>query len=486
VGREAAARAVRGSAHNATAAAITMALAGLRTVLLLRLLSPADFGVYALATFFNNLAAQLRAIGLEPAFIQQGEASPASTATYFTLRAILLVASLAVLLAATPFIVGFYPDMPMLGTLIVAYAGVTLLHGPSIVQETLLARSLDFGRLARIKVAASASMTIVAPLLAWYGFGAWSLVGEFLAGELARAVLVWGPYRAWSPRFAWDAEAARSLSRYGAGVWLGQGLSFLLQNLDDFWVGTALGKVALGFYSRAFDLGSYAQRGLWTPLNVLLPLFSRLREDRLRLSKSFFRVTSFVVRLGAGAFLVLALSARDGVVFLFGERWLPIVAPLQLMLAYRMLNLVASVVNELLLAAGHPRIVARVRALQLAVFLPAMVLLAHVRGITGVALASVVMMAVALVRLHGHARRLVDYSLMRLLLWPAVALVVIPVVAVATSAVWEGRPVWVAGVGKAFLAATLYGALLWVAEREQLLSGVRMVIDLLGQRAGRR
>ena len=199
---------------------------------------------------------------------------------------------------------------------------------------------------------------------------------------------------------------------------LGQSLNFLLQNLDDFWVGTTLGKVSLGFYSRAFDLGSYAQRGLWTPLNVLLPLFSRLQEDRLRLSKSFFRIASFVVRLGAGAFLVLSLAARDGVLFLFGERWLAIVVPLQLMLAYRMLNLLVSVATELLLATGQPQIIARVRALQLAVFVPAVVLFAHIGGITGVALASVVMVAVALVNLHGHVRRCVDFSLARLLLLP--------------------------------------------------------------------
>jgi PST family polysaccharide transporter len=296
-GRDAAARAVRGSAHNATAAAITMSLAAVRTILLLRLLSPAEFGVYALAVFFNDLAMQLRAVGLESAMVQRREASDETIATYFMLRVGTLFGTVAVLLAATPFIVGFYPDMPMLGTIIAVYACGSLLHGPSTVQETLLVRRLDFPRIARIKVATSASMTIVAPLLAWYGFGVWSLVGEYLAAELARAVLVWGPYRVWTPRFGWDAEAAPSMLRYGVGVWLGQSLNFLLQNLDDFWVGTTLGKVELGFYSRAFDLGTYAQRGLWTPLNVLLPLFSRLQDDRLRLSKSFFRILSFVVRI---------------------------------------------------------------------------------------------------------------------------------------------------------------------------------------------
>jgi PST family polysaccharide transporter len=273
--------------------------------------------------------------------------------------------------------------------------------------------------------------------------------------------------------------------RYGVGVWAGQSLNFLLQNLDDFWVGTTLGKVQLGFYSRAFDLGSYAQRGLWTPLNVLLPLFSRLQEDRLRLSKSFFRIASFVVRLGAGAFLVLALAARDGVVFFFGERWLPIVAPLQLMLAYRMLNLLASVATELMNATGQPRIVARVRALQVAVFLPALVLFARIGGITGVALASVVMVGVALVKLHAQVRRYVDFSLARLLLWPAVALIAVPAVVLATEEMWQGLPVFVSGAGKAILTTMLYAALLWLAEREQLVNGLRMVLELLGQRQER-
>ena len=70
---------------------------------------------------------------------------------YFTLRVGLQVASVAVLIAATPFIVRFYPDMPSLGTLIVVYAAGALLHGSSVVQETLLVRRLDFPRLARIR-----------------------------------------------------------------------------------------------------------------------------------------------------------------------------------------------------------------------------------------------------------------------------------------------------------------------------------------------
>jgi O-antigen/teichoic acid export membrane protein len=364
--------------------------------------------------------------------------------------------------------------MPLLGTVIVAYAGLDVVHGLNGTQEAILRRELQFVRLAKIRVTASATMTVVAPSLAWVGFGVWSLVAEHAAGELARAALVWGPYRTWRPRWQWSREAARGFWGFGTRLWAGHNLSFLLHNFDDFWIGTALGSVALGFYSRAFDFGRYAERVFANPLLVTFPSLARLQRDRLRLSQSFFRITSVVVRSNAAAALVLILAAPEGARLAFGERWLPMVAPFQLLVLSALLGLVGHVAEEVFLAVGRPEVLVRIRALRLSLFLPGVILLGSFHGITGVALAGVLATLLGIGLVFHLVRQRVDYSPAKLFLWPTIAFVVVASSVLSTSSLWTG-PLWLAVAGKAVVALVGYGVILVAAEREELATGYRFV-----------
>ena len=473
-------RAVSGSLYSVGASAVTLVLGFVRSIVMARLLLPEHFGVAVLALFYLNLATQLRALGIDSALIHRKDADDDALATYFTLRMLLIVASLAIAGAFIPLLGRLHPDMPLLAAVLLAYMGISVVKGLNAVQATILSKQMAFRHLAIIDVMSSVTMTIVGPLLAYLGLGVWSIVAERGSGIFVRTAVIWIFYRVWRPRFGWNREMARWFVGYGSKLWAGSNLNFLLDRFDDWWIGTFLGDTPLGFYSRAYEFAGYPRRAVANPvLSVFFPTFARLQDDRLRLSRAFFRVTSLMIRAGGLFSLLFILAAPEFIRLFLGEKWLPMVLTFQLMIVYTLLDPLVVAVNNLLSATGHPGIIVRVRVVQVLVFVPAVFGLGTWLGIDGVAIAADLMMVAGGILLFYYARRVVDFSLRTLWLWPLVALLLGSAALVALNPLWQQVDAWVVLAGKAVVGTGVYGGLLWLVERNQLLTGWRMVWGLV-------
>jgi O-antigen/teichoic acid export membrane protein len=306
------------------------------------------------------------------------------------------------------------------------------------------------------------------------------VVGDFAAGVLARFALIHFRIRPYRPRLGWDRTAAGWFWRYGRSVWMNSNLGYVLDNFDDFWVGTSLGKISYGWYSKAYEFSRYPRRVVANPiLSVFFPTFAFLQGDRTRLSRAFFRAASLIVRLGGLLALLAAIAAPEVFRLFLPEAWQPMRPAFQLMIVYTFLDPLYLAVRRLLLATGRPGVITRAGWVQLAFFIPAVILGARWWGIMGVALAADLMVLVGVVLLFRAARRVVDYSPAILWLKPAVAVAGITGLAIAAAQSLDGVPdPWVLA-GKLILIPALYMGFLYAVEREQLLAGVRMIRGLL-------
>ncbi|MGB9873109.1 MAG: oligosaccharide flippase family protein [Anaerolineae bacterium] len=466
-------RAIRGSIYTVGASLVTLTLGFLRSVLLARLLLPEHFGLVALALFYIGLAAQLRGLGLDMALIHRQDADELFLRTYFSLRLGLDLLAFGLLLALAPLLQWAYPQMPGLAVVLVVLIFVYFLSSLSQVQETLIRKNLAFPQLAATDVAASVMMTVVAPLLAWQGWGVWALVAEQLSGIGVRFLLTWGPFRQWNPGLGWDRKIARWFWEYGRPTWVASNLSYLLDRFDDFWIGTALGKVPLGLYSRAYEFAHYPRRVLANPLvTVFTPVFARLQNDRLRLSQAFFRSAYIILRSGflvAGAF---GLVMPEFIHYVIGDKWLPMLWTFRLMLIYTVLDPILLLVGGLLLAVGRPRDLRNATVAQTVFFIPAVILGAYLWGINGVALAADGMLLIGAVRLYRPLRQVVDFSFSRLVAWPALALAVAWGGGFLAEVFAWGAPIQALAL-KLGIFGLLFGGLLLGVERADLLAGMQ-------------
>jgi PST family polysaccharide transporter len=471
---------VKGSIFSVSSSGVTLGLGFLRTILMARLLFPEDFGVATLALFFVNLATQVSAIGLNNAFIHRKEVDDRVRTTYFTLHLLLNLGGLVVLALAAPVLGRVYPDMPLLVPVIYAYVGIAVIKTLNASRTTMISKELAFGRLAFVDIASSVTMTVVGPLMAWLGYGIWAIVGENLSGVLARALILWLGYRVWRPRLGFDRPIANWFWHYGIRSWWSSNFTFFLDRFDDFWIGTALGQTPLGYYSRAYDFAGYSKNVVANPiLSVFFPTFAHIQEDRLRLSRAFFRAMSLMVRVGCLFSLIVIFTAPEFILILLGERWLPMLRAFQLMILYTLLDPLSMGASTLMMATGFPGAVMRVNGIQLVIFIPAVIAMASLWGIEGVALAADLMVLVGTVLLFRLTYRVVDYSSRALWLWPLVAFTATAALTYAATPLWAQLPTWGALLAKAAFTAALFLGLLWIAEREQLLTGFRTVMRLL-------
>ena len=466
-------QAFRGSVYTIGASLVTLTLGFLRSVLLARLLLPEHFGVVALALFYIGLAAQLRGLGLDMALIHRQDADESFLRTYFSLRLVPDLLAFGLLLALAPLLQRAYPQMPGLGSVLAVLIFTYLLSSLSQIQETLIRKNLAFPQLAATDVAASVTMTLVAPLLAWWGWGVWALVAEQLSGIGVRFLLTWGPFRQWKPSLGWDRRAAHWFWEYGKPTWVASNLNYLLDRFDDFWIGTTLGKVPLGLYSRAYEFAHYPRRVLANPLiTVFTPVFARLQNDRLRLSQAFFRSAYIILRSGllvAGAF---GLVMPEFIHYVIGDKWLPMLWTFRLMLVYTILDPILLLVGGLLLAVGRPRDLQNATVIQSLFFVPAVIAGAWLWDINGVALAADGMLLLGAFWLYRPLREVVDFSFARLIGWPAIALAFawgggFVVEILTTGGVWETLAL------KLGILGILFGVFLLVVERSDLVAGIR-------------
>jgi O-antigen/teichoic acid export membrane protein len=154
----------------------------------------------------------------------------------------------------------------------------------------------------------------------------------------------------------------------------------------------------------------------------------------------------------------------------------------QLMLVYTLLDPLLVISSMLTTALGEPQVLTKVKLVQMFFFVPAVVMLAHFLGINGVAVAADLMLALGIVSILPRVKRYVDFSMWRMLGYPALGLTLaLPTVLLVQTQLHDLHIIF-ALLFKAIVATVIYGTVLFVFEREQLFSVVRLVSSLLMRR----
>jgi len=475
---------VKGSAYSIGTSAVTMVLGFGRSVLMARLLTPEDFGVVAFAMTFLSFTAPLRNFGLDQALIhhkfEESSSLGEALAVHFFLRLVLISFFVLLLLAAMPVLRYFYPQktmlVPVLLTLTVGDVAIALGSTPT----AYLRKEMRFKELSVLQLLTSLSMTVIGPLMAWQGWGVWAIVAERISGVIVAAVVVWVVIRPWRFRLGLDMEKVRWYLGYGRFIFATLSFGKALEEFDDFWIGTTLGNLALGYYSKAYEIALYPRRVISDPLTaVVFPLFAKLQDNRLQLSKAYFRFSSLVTRISFLLGGVLVLGASDFVYLILGEMWMPMVITFQLMIFYVLLDPLVMIGASLAQAVGHPGFWTRTRVVQVGFFVPAVILGSRFWQINGVALATDLALLLGLVLLFLQNRHLVDISLRRLFGFPTLALLLGAGISwqISPNSVWGSQAI--GGILKVLAFVFVYLMVLLLTECRTYANYARKILRLL-------
>jgi PST family polysaccharide transporter len=302
------------------------------TVILARVLVPQDFGVVALALTFMVFLDTVKDLGLGQALIvvpDERLAAAAQTAFWASVGLGALLSLVTGLVA--PVAAGFF-DEPMLRGLLAVLGLNFVLRSFGATHLALARRALDFRSRTISETCDVCTRGVVSIALALAGAGAWSLVIGYLAGTLAAVTAIWLRVH-WRPRARPTTAHLRGMLTFGGLLtFVDVGQAFA-HEIDYLFIGRVLGAAPLGEYALAFRLPELLIVNLSIVAGtVLFPAYAQLQPARL--------AEAFLVSLRYTALLVLpvavglALLARPIVLTLFGPKWEPAIAVMQVLCAY--------------------------------------------------------------------------------------------------------------------------------------------------------
>lgn len=354
------------------------------TVVLVRLLTPSEFGLVVAANIAVAMAALFTYLGIRLAIVRVPELDERTLWTLFWMSTGLgAVASGTVVALAGPLagVLGEPDATPFLRVLGALLLAQTL----SGVPRALLQREMRFRAVYGVEVTSVVAQAAAAVSAALSGLGAWSLVVGYAVHTLVLLVGYWSIVRR-APRLVFDARCAREQWRFGAGMWNSTLLVYVVRNVDFWAVSRALGSSTLGVYYVAYVLPNVLrQRLTWVTNEVLLPSFASLQEDSARLASIFLRSLRLHASVGLAAMAGVAVLSPQLVDVFFGSGWTAAITPMALVALAAGIEFLTQPAVNLLVALGRTGTVVTIQAGRALVVVPGSFLAAYHGTLTTVA-----------------------------------------------------------------------------------------------------
>ena len=354
------------------------------TVVLARLLVPSDFGLFALTSLAISLLSILNDLGVGPALVVARELDRRTRATALTLMIVFSIVLAVVLVALAP-LVSDLLDEPRLDELLYLIAGSLALSGPVWFHETTLQRELEFVKRFGAKLVQTLTYIVVAITLAILDAGVWSLV----IGHVASYVTYLGALVSVSPdriRPGWDLATARRLTSSSRPFLAQDALEYAQAHADAAAIVGFLGTASLGLYGIAFRFGELTYIAITQPITqVTFPAFARMRARGEEWRSSFKGVLRLVALLTFPIGAFFSAAAEPIVDTLFGPKWTVSIGPLAVFGVWATIKPLETTLAWLLNSLEQQSTVARLRAIGLVPFVPALMIAADQAGLTAVA-----------------------------------------------------------------------------------------------------
>ncbi len=371
------------------------------SIALAHLVSPAQFGMLAVAVIVRELALMTANEGVGSPLVQRKALRRAHLEAGVALAlamglALTLLTLLVVPLATNPLFGAPTTELFRL------FAPAFLLVGAMIVPLAQLQRELRFRRIGTIEVVGVLVTATVSLPLAIAGLEAKAYVLGMLAGLAVLAVGYLASVERVAPR--WRPRELREIGAFGVPAAAAGLAGVTYRNVDYIVLGARLGPQLVGYYYRAYTLGvEYENKISGVLARVTFPVYSRTEdvEHLRRLRMRIVRANATVIWPMLACFIAVAPVA---VPWVFGDRWAPAVVPAQLLAIAGMAATIRSGTSPLVLAAGRPRALLLFCAVE-ALAYAGTVLVASSYGLTAVAAAvagfQVVALGVAYVTMVG-------------------------------------------------------------------------------------
>ena len=299
-------------------------------IILARILSPADFGIIGMTAIFMTLSTSLVDSGFTGALTRKKDAVKADFDTVFYFNLAVSCLLYAVLFFCSPFIARFFRE-PILVP-VIRILGISLvINAFGIVQKIILVRRIDFRTQAWISLVSSFAAAVAAVVMAFYGFGVWSLV-VLQVGKLAvNTILLWSVSK-WHPGLCFSRKSFRDMFSFGGRLLITSIISAIWSEMYSFIIGKMYSSSVLGQYSRADKVKNMVTSNVSSVMQkVSYPVLASIQDEGERQINVYRKILKTTVLISFTAVFGVWAVAGPFILTFFGDQWLPAVGYLRIM-----------------------------------------------------------------------------------------------------------------------------------------------------------
>lgn len=292
------------------------------SIVLARLLSPADFGLAAMASVVTGFLVIIQYLGTGGVVIQRKELPNSLLSSLFVLNIVFGFVLALGLLCAAPALASFYNNTEVI-PIIRVYAISFVITALGAVPGALMNRELEFGKLTRISFFSSGFNAATAVSMAFMGYGVWAIVVSSLVSAIVTTTLQWLS-AGWRPRWHFDWSAVRPNLGMMANLTGMNVIQYFADGSDKLIIGKWLDEVRVGYYATACRFCLYPVLTIAPILTkVLYPAYSRLQDDNEGICKVLLRSAGGIAFIVFPLMVGLAILARPFVLAVLGDKWQP-------------------------------------------------------------------------------------------------------------------------------------------------------------------
>lgn len=338
----------------------------IRTIILARILSPNDFGLFGIALLAMSALETFSQTGFQQALVQKkGDVTPYLD-TAWTVQIVrgLFLAFLLFIIA--PYAAAFFGEpraVPLLKVL-----GLALIfQGFTNIGVIFFQKELEFSKQFIYQFSGTIVDLAVSVTAAIMLKNTWALILGLVAANLARMVMSYlvHPYR---PHISINKDQTRELFSFGKWIFGSSVLGFLVTEGDDLLVGKILGATSLGIYQLAYRISNAPATEVTHVISqVTFPAYSRLQDNIEALREAYLKVLQVTMLIYVPTtVLIFFLSPVFTQAFL-GDKWMPMVQAMQVLVLAGLVRSVAASAGYVFHSVGKPAIDTWLQLLRLGV-----------------------------------------------------------------------------------------------------------------------
>lgn len=292
----------------------------LLSLVMARLLTPDEYGILGMLGIFIAVASTFVDSGFSTALIRKLDRTRIDFSTMFYFNIVVGIVGFLAISLISPWIASFFNE-PILKPLAKVVALSIVIGSLTGVQNAQYAINMDFKTPAKANLISTVLSGIFGIVLAYNGFGVWSLAWQNIARAALNSALLWF-YSSWRPAWEFSWTSWKSMWGFGYKLLLSGLLDTVYNNIYTLVIGKVFSARDLGNYSRARHFAELPSASLNTILSsVAFPMLCSIQNDDERLARVYRQYLRLVVFIVFPLMVGLSAVAKPLIVTLLTDKW---------------------------------------------------------------------------------------------------------------------------------------------------------------------